>query len=119
MPPINDWIQSLYDPPNPDITPLADLRHRFPSLAEVTSFAAIISISSKYLKANAIKKAGDHAASFFANNPRINLATIQQDSGVFTNRRPSQTSFVCSYLHPPPSSYPRSTTSISTKPSSS
>ena len=79
-PPINNWIQSLYGPPNPDTTPLADLRHRFPSLAKVTSFAEIISISSKYLKANAIKKAGDHAASFFASNPRINLATIQQDT---------------------------------------
>ena len=70
----------MYGPPNPDTTPLAELRHRFPSLAEVTSFAEIISISSKYLKANAIKKAGDHAASFFASNPRINLATIQQDT---------------------------------------
>ena len=53
---------------------------RYPSLAQVTSFGDIVNISSKYLKANAIKQAGDHAAAFFAINPRIDLGTVQQDT---------------------------------------
>ena len=75
--PIHDWIQSLYGPLHPIPN---ELRSRYPSLAGVTSFAEIIQISSKYLRANAIKKAGEHAASFFSKNPRIDLATIQHDT---------------------------------------
>ena len=69
--PINDWIVSLFGPPHPDPTPLDNFRLRYPTLAHVTSFGDIVTISSKYLKANAIKQAGDHAATFFQNNPRM------------------------------------------------
>ena len=59
---------------------MAQLQLRYPSLSNATSFADIVRISSKYLKSNAIKTAGDHAATFYASHPRMNVNTIRSDT---------------------------------------
>ena len=61
---------------------MAPLRQRYPLLASanVSSFAEVISVSAKFLKTNAVKTAGDHAATYYRSNPRMNLASIHADS---------------------------------------
>ena len=56
------------------------LRQRFPSLSHASSFADIIDVSSKYMKSNAIKTAGDHAEAHYQSHPRISLDAINADA---------------------------------------
>ena len=78
--PIDDWLQSLFGSPTFDSTAITELRSRYATLSDATSFADVIRTSSKYLKTNAIKTAGDHAAAYYATHPRMNLQTIHDDA---------------------------------------
>jgi len=61
---------------------LDGLRNRYPSLANVTSFADVVRVSSRYLATHAIKMAGDHAEDYFRTHPRMNLESIDQDTAL-------------------------------------
>ena len=60
---------------------LLPLRQRYSSLASanVSSFVDVINVSAKFLKTNAIKTAGAHAAKYYQSHPRMNLSKIRYD----------------------------------------
>ena len=60
---------------------LLPLRQRYSSLASanVSSFVDVINVSAKFLKTNAIKTAGAHAAKYYQSHPRMNLSKIRDD----------------------------------------
>ena len=58
----------------------AELHQRYPSLASLSSFAAIVDYSAKYLKTNAGILAAAHAERYFSTNPRLSLSTVAADT---------------------------------------
>ena len=61
---------------------MAPLRQRYPLLASanVSTFADVISVSAKFLRTNAIKTVGAHAANFYESQPCMDLTEILADA---------------------------------------
>ena len=79
--PLEIWLQTLFgvQPTNQDMAPL---RQRYPLLASanVSTFADVISVSAKFLRTNAIKTVGAHAANFYESQPCMDLTEILADA---------------------------------------